>query len=223
MAGMKGFYIGIGVVVVIGGGALLRAGWVGAVLPTDPIDLASIEAGRAFGGYALGDEDAPVQVVEFADFECPACRLLWVLTVPDVKQRLVATGRVRYVFRDFPLDSHRQTRGAHHAAACTDDQGLFWEMHDKLFATQTEWTGPGNAERRFRGYAAEVGVDLAAYDTCMTEGRHRGRIQASVEAGLSVGVSSTPSFLIGGRLFNRGLAYDEIKAIVDSLAPIASQ
>ncbi len=223
MAAMKGFYVGIGAVAVIGAGALVMAGRSGGVLPAGPIDLAAIEAGRAFTGYTVGNEDAPVEVIEFADFECPACRVQWVLTVPDVKQRLVATGRVKFTFRDFPLDSHLQTRAAHHAAACTGDQGLFWQMHDKLFATQNEWTGPGNAERRFRGYAGEVGADLEAYDACMTDGRHRGRIQASIEAGLTMGVSSTPSFVIGDRLFRGGLAYDEIKAIVDSLAPLPIQ
>ena len=134
----------------------------------------------------------------------------------------MSSGRVRLVFRDFPLDMHVNARAAHHAAACVADQGKFWEMHDKLFDTQNQWTGRSNAERRFREYASELGVDIGEYDACMGDGRHRGRIQASIEGGVELGVGSTPSYLIGDRLYS-SLTYDEMKAIVDSLARTDTQ
>ncbi len=170
----------------------------------------------------VGDADAPVEIIEYADFECPACRVLWVLTVQDVKQRLVATGQVRYAFRDFPLSSHVNSRPAHHAAACAAEQGMFQQMHDKLFETQAEWTGRSGAETRFRRYAGDIGVDLGQYEGCMEEGRYRGRIQASMEGGVALGVTGTPSFIIGNRLYG-GISYDQIKAIVDSLTAVANQ
>ena len=222
MAGLKGFYIGIGGVAVVGIGALAMAMARGAALPSGPIELAAIESARGFGGYEIGDADAPVEIVEFADFECPACRQHWVLTMYDVKQRLVSTGQVRLVFRDFPLDMHPNARAAHHAAACVADQGMFWEIHDKLFDTQNEWTRRSGAERKFRGYARELGVDVGEYDACMSEGRFRARIQASFEGGAALGVGSTPSYLLGDRLYG-ALTYDEMKAIVDSLANVAAQ
>ncbi len=222
MAGLKGFYIGIGAVAVVGIGALAMAMAGGAALPSGSIELAAIESARGFGGYEIGDADAPVEIIEFADFECPACRQQWVLTIHDVKQRLVSTGQVRLVFRDFPLDMHQNARAAHHAAACVADQGKFWEMHDKLFDTQNEWTGRTGAERMFRGYARELGVDVGEYDACMSEGRFRGRIQASLEGGVTLGVSATPSYLIGDRLYTR-ITYDGIKAVVDSLVGAATQ
>ena len=223
MAGMKGFYVGLGAIAVFGAGALATAmvrG--GASLPSGPIDISAIEEARGFGGYSVGDPGAPVEIVEFADFECPACRMDWVLVIHDVKQRLVNTGRVRLVFRDFPLNMHINARAAHHSAACVAEQGKFWEMHDRLFETQSEWTGRSGAERMFRGYARDLGVDLDEYDACTREGRFRARIQASVEGAVSLGVGSTPSYLVGDRLYTFQ-SYDQVKAVVDSLAGAATQ
>ena len=224
MAGMKGFYYGLGALAVGGAGVLLVAMSGGAPsLPSGPIDLAAIEAARGWPGYVSGDANAPVEIIEYADFECPGCRTQWVLTMQDVKRRLVATGKARFAFRDFPLSIHVNSMPAHHAAACADEQGLFDEMHDKLFETQPEWAGRSGPEGRFRKYAGEMGVDLAEYDACMGEGRYLGRLRASFDAGVALGVTSTPSVLIGDRLFSGGLSYDGIRAIVDSLTAIASQ
>ena len=221
MAGMKGFYLGVGALAVGGVGVLFLArGGGAAAVPTGPIDMAAIEAARDWGGYVVGDADAPVEIIEYADFECPACRVWLVLTVHDLKRRLVASGRVRFSFRDFPL--HQNSIQAHHAAACADEQGMFEQMHDKLFDTQNEWTGRAGVEGRFHDYAGQIGVDLARYDECMGEGRYRARIQASREGGAEMGVTGTPAVFVGGTKY-AGLAYDQIKAIVDSLAPVGSQ
>ncbi len=220
MAGMKGFYIGLGALAVGGAGALFLVGGGAAAVPTGPIDMAAIAAARDWDGYVLGDADAPVEIIEYADFECPACRGWWVLTGIDLKRRLVASGRVRFSFRDFPL--HQNSLQAHHAAACADEQGMFELMHDKLFDTQNEWTGRAGVESRFYDYAGEIGVDLARYDECMGEGRYRARIQASIENGAEMGVTSTPTVFVGGKEY-AGLTYDRIKAIVDSLAPVDNQ
>lgn len=158
MAGMKGFYIGLGALAVGGAGALFLVGGGAAAVPTGPIDMAAIAAARDWGGYVVGDADAPVEIIEYADFECPACRVWWVLTGIDLKRRLVASGRVRFSFRDFPL--HQNSIQAHHAAACADEQGMFELMHDKLFDTQNEWTGRAAVER---------GLALAGRDDCEFE------------------------------------------------------
>ncbi len=127
---------------------------------------------------------------------------------------------MRFSFRDFPL--HQNSIQAHHAAACADEQGMFEQMHDKLFDMQHEWIEHVGVERRFYGYAQEIGIDLARYDECMGEGRYRARIQASKEGGARMGVTGTPAVFVGGTKYV-GLTYDQIKAIVDSLAPIGSQ
>jgi protein-disulfide isomerase len=224
MAGMKRFYYGFAALAVGGAGILLVAmGRGGATLPSGPINVDAIERARAWPGYEMGDPDAPVEIIEYADFECPGCRTQWVLTIPYVKERLVATGLVRFAFRDFPLSMHKNSRPAHHAAACAAEQGKFQQMHDKLFETQPEWTGRSGAESQFRQYAKEIGLDLEQYDACTAEGRYRARIQASLEGGVDLGVASTPTFVIGNHLYSQGVSYDGIKQLVDSIAATVAQ
>ena len=173
--------------------------------------------------YRMGRPDAPVQMLEFADFECPACANYAVVTGPDVKQRLVETGKLSIQFYDFPLAMHRNTWQAHHAAACANDQGKFWEMHDRIFAGQTEWNAQAtsNPDRVFEGYARELGLNEDTFEQCYDSRRHQGRIAANQQFGERTRVGSTPSFVIGGKLYAGSMPFDEIKRIVDSLAAIA--
>lgn len=218
MAGMKGFYMGLAAIAVIGSGVL----WVtnrraAAVVPVGPIPMDAIASARGFPGYVEGSDDAPVTVIEYADFQCPGCQAAWLLTIQDLKERLVKPGIVKYVFRDFPLEMHNKARQAHHAAACADEQGMFWPMHDQLFGSQNEWSlSAGAPERIFREYAGTVGVNVEEYDACMSEGRYRGRIQAMYEGGIQLGVSSTPTMIVGDQMYS-GLTYDQLKQIVDSM------
>ncbi len=219
MAGMKRFYAGLGAIAVIGGGALwLTSKNAASIVPMGPIPLEAISGAKGFPGHVIGPDSAPVDVIEYADFQCPACQSTWLLTVQDVKERLVKSGQVRYVFRDFPLDIHDKARVAHHAAACADEQGSFWQMHDQLYMSQAQWSAEtGPVERRFRDYADQIGLDVSRYDECMASGRYRARIQASVDEGVELGVTSTPTFILGNQRYS-GMTYDQLKRIVDSLA-----
>jgi protein-disulfide isomerase len=222
MGGMKNFYVVLGVLTV-GGVAVLMFARSGASMPVSAIPAGAIDAERDWPGYVLGSPDAPVEIIEYADFECNACQYWWLMTVKDVKERLVNSGQVRYVFRDFPLEMHPKARFAHHAAACASEQGLFEPMHDQLFGNQRAWAqASGSGENLFREYAETAGVDIADYNACMSEGRYRGRIQASLEAGMELGVGSTPTFQIGGSLY-QGLTFQEVKVVVDSLIAESGQ
>lgn len=216
--GLKTFYIGLGIVAIVGIGALLWARNSGGVALTleqvDPVSL----TGSGFEGYVLGHDSAPVTFVEYADFQCPACAQFAVLTGPDVKRRLVETGRIRWVFRDFPLPAHRNAVPAHHAAACASDQDRFWEMHDMLFFRHGEWALEGRPERRFVEYARAIGLDMPAYEACMNEGTHLGRIQAMRQEGIDQGVSSTPTFVIGDQRVSGAMLYDRIEELVRQAA-----
>jgi protein-disulfide isomerase len=172
----------------------------------------------------MGSDSAPVTVVEYADFECPACAQFAVLTAPDITQRLVATGQVRWVFRDLPLDGHRNSLPAHHAGQCAAEQGRFFEMHDQLYFNHGRWVTEGRPERRFREFARAIGLDLGRYDDCMSSDRYMARLQQARLDAAAAGVSSTPTFDIGGQRISGALLYDDFKRYVDrALAGAAAQ
>lgn len=174
-------------------------------------------------GYLVGKPDAPVTILEFADFECPGCGQFATLTAPDVKSRIVDAGLANFRFLDFPLvDIHGNTMIAHLSAACANDQGKFWEMHDMLFKGQYDWNTQATREPRrvIDKYAEQLGLDMSAYDQCLSSRKHLAQIEANRKAGVARGVGGTPSIVIGDRLYG-GLNYDQIKKIVDSLVALA--
>lgn len=174
--------------------------------------------------WVMGNPNAPVVIAEFADFECPACGDFANVTAPDVKKRLVETGQARLEFYPLPLDIHRNTWDATLAAACAGDQGRFWEMHDRLFQGQFDWNmqATDNPRRVMRKYADELGLDGDRYGQCMKNETHRPRIQASYNYATRLGVGSTPTFVIGGKMYPGSLPYDRIKQLVDEAAKAAT-
>ena len=171
-------------------------------------------------GYVMGSADAPVEIVEFGDFECGACAQFAIVTEPQIRELLVQTGKARFRFFDFPLPMHPNSVPAHMAAACANDQGKFWEMHDQLFQNQHRWNGTvtRNPKGQFESYAKQIGLDMRAWENCYDDERHRARIQASVNQGNQLRVSSTPTFIIGNTMVPGAIGYDRIKAMVDSAA-----
>ena len=215
---MRKFYYLLGVVGVVGAGVI---GWQVMVrktvsIPANVVVTAADTAG--FQGYVLGSDTAPVTIVEFADFQCPACGEFDTVQWPEVYDKLVATGKVRWIYKDWPIDgAHRYARLAMHAAACADDQGKFWPMKARLYAYQYQWSFGSGQYGKFRDYATSVGVDGKAWDVCMQSAKHAGRIQATSEEGARLGVNSTPTFLIAGRLFLGVQGSDQLQHTVDSL------
>lgn len=217
-AGLKRFYLVLAAVAVVGAGALA---WVlrrpsTVSIPANVTIQASDTAG--FRGYVMGDSAAPVEITEFADYQCPFCQTFATLQMPTIRKRLIETGRLRWRFRDFPLQQHPHARTAAHAAACADEQGRFWAMHDRIFEGQAEWAAERDATATFRRYATEVGLDAAKYDACMSAAKYAGRIQASHAEGMRIGVNSTPTLFVGGRLYQGRFDSDAITRLVDSLA-----
>ena len=171
-------------------------------------------------GYTLGNPSAPVEIVEFADFECPACGNYATITEPDVRKRLVETGQARMRFYDFPLPMHKNTWTASHAAACANDQGKFWEMHDRLFAGQYEWGGEAtsNPLKVIKGYAQQLGLNVDTFTSCVENATHQRQIEANQAEGERRGINQTPTFVIGGKVIPGSLPYDELKKYVDEAA-----
>ncbi|MEX2178428.1 MAG: DsbA family protein [Gemmatimonadaceae bacterium] len=174
-------------------------------------------------GHVIGGDSALVEVVEFADFECPACGNFANLTEPDVRARMVNTGLIRFRFMDFPLDIHPNTRTAHMAAWCAGDQGKFWEMHDLIFQNQDRWAT--QVTRRpaafMEALARQAALDMSQYGTCMDTQKFAAQIQANYNEAVTRGIPSTPTFIIGSRQVNGVVSYDELKRYVDEAATAA--
>jgi protein-disulfide isomerase len=217
--GMKRFYVILAAVAVLGLGLL---GYLVAKPATEsiPVNVAVQPSDTAgFQGYVKGSASAPVEIVEFADYQCPFCQTFATLQMPTIDERLIQTGRLRWRYRDFPLAQHQHSRLAAHSAACASEQGKFWEQHQRIYEGQADWAEARDAGDVFRGYAKGLGLDLGRYDTCMSTHKYAGRIQASYEDGVRLGVSSTPTLLVGGRLYRGRFDSDAIRKLVDSLAP----
>jgi protein-disulfide isomerase len=218
--GMKRFYAILAGLAVLGLGALgfllsrPRVSSIPVNVTIQPSDTAG------FRGYLKGSPDAPVEITEYADYQCPFCQTFATLQMPTIEERLIKTGRVRWRYRDFPLQQHQFARLAAHAAACADEQGKYWEMHDRIYEGQSEWAAARDAADHFREYAGAVGLDVGRYDQCMESGKFAGRIQASQEEASRAGVGSTPTLLVGDRLYQGRIDSDAIRRLVDSLAPV---
>lgn len=176
-----------------------------SLVPTPAVfDLEVGAGGEAL--VALGDPQAPVTVVEFTDYQCPFCLRYTQETWPTLKERYVDSGRVYYVLKDFPLTSiHPQAPKAHEAARCAAEMGgneAYWRMHGLLFEGQEAWAGNAEHVAVFKGYAAELGLDQAAFDSCLDSGRFAGAVQASETEGLGLGVNGTPTFFVDGYPFS---------------------
>jgi predicted DsbA family dithiol-disulfide isomerase len=154
-----------------------------------------------------GPVDAPVTVVEFADYQCPYCKR----GHPEVARLLNEYGEnIRYVFRDYPLEFHPRAVPAGIAARCAGDQGKYWEYHNDLMSADGDL---GDADLKAR--AERVGIDMEAFDACRNSGSHDAVVQTAFADGQALGVTGTPSYFINGRMLVGAQPYQELKKIVD--------
>jgi protein-disulfide isomerase len=159
-------------------------------------------------GPSKGPASAPVTIVEFSDFECPFC----VRAEETVKQVMKQyEGKVRLVYRDFPLPNHRNAHKAAEAAHCAGDQAKYWEMHEKLFASHTALGVP-----QLKGYAKELGLDAAKFDRCLDSGEKAKLVDAGKKAGEEAGVTGTPAFFVNGMLLSGAQPVEAFKALIDA-------
>ena len=158
----------------------------------------------------IGDPNAPISIIEFSDFQCPFCARFHIQTLPSILEEYVDQGKVKLIFRDFPIQNiHPNALPASVAAECANEQGKFKEMHDKLFDNQKEWSGleTANAMSLFSQYALEMGLEQEVFDSCLTNGKYIEEIRNDLNDGRTYGVSGTPGFFIG----NDQIGYVELK------------
>lgn len=173
---------------------------------TAPVRRIAVEVGDS---PALGPADAPITIVEFSDYECPFCAR-W---HQQVYKRLMQEyeGKIRFVYRDFPLTSiHANATPAAIAAHCAGEQGAYFPFHDALFSYQYEL-----GREAYLTYAAELGLDSQSFTACLEENRHADKVQASLDYGLSVGVSSTPTFFVNGIAIVGAQPYEVFQQVIE--------
>lgn len=143
--------------------------------------------------YFKGDKNAPITLIEFSDFQCPFCGRHVKNTYPQIEKEYIKTGKVKYMFADYPLGFHKQAPKASEAALCAGDQDKFWEMHDVLFNNQRALQ-PENLSK----YAEQAGVgDMAKFNECLEKETYKETVSENFADGTKLGVRGTPSFFLG--------------------------
>ena len=155
-----------------------------APAPDTPVEM------RLGNAYVLGKADAPVTMVEFTDYECPFCRAFHTASFEELKRKYIDTGKVRYVSRDYPLPFHPQALPAAKVARCAGEQGRFWEMRHALIAN------PLNPET-IAGHSKSLKLDAKRMLECIPDPRIEKAVQADIAEANALGVSGTPTFVIG--------------------------
>jgi len=176
-------------------------------------------------GTAAGDPNAPVLVEVYEDFQCPVCDVYSKTVETQLMSNEIASGKVHYVFRQFPIIDRGAADGESHQSAnaslCAADQGRFWDYHDMLFANQTGENVGDFTNKRLVAFAEALSLDMNAFNTCFNADRFKSTIDTDINAGTIAGVSGTPSVFVDGKEVSPGLlpAYADIqKAINAALA-----
>jgi protein-disulfide isomerase len=227
------FYGALIAIAVIGAGAIL---YLTRNTPAAQNNAAAYDALRqtyANAGppdpYTIGNPKAPVTIEEFADFECPVCGRYATITEPDIRKNIVQAGLAYYKYYDFPLPMHHNTQAASMAAACANEQGKFWEMHDQLFAGQDQWgfgLTPSDGEITdtpkpiFLGFAKAIGLNTAQWEQCFDSKKYQSRINANAGEAVRRNVDATPTFYINSLKVSGTLTYDKMKILIDSAAKL---
>jgi protein-disulfide isomerase len=164
---------------------------------------------------SLGAEDAPVVVVEYADFQCPYCEQFASATGRQLKEDYVEQGQVRFVFRHLAFIGDESTWAAE-ASECANEQGRFWDYHDKLFEEQAGENQGAFGKDNLKRFAAELGLDTEQFDQCFDSGEYRSKVREEVKEAQRRRISSTPSVLVNGQLIQNGSSYQVLQAAVEA-------
>jgi protein-disulfide isomerase len=224
---MTKFYIVLGVIAVIGIGAVGYS--VGSnSFGTPSTELMDIEGlddmallAEVAQGVTLGDPEAPYKVIEFGDYQCPGCGGFALSVKPQIQLALVESGRAQFIFYDFPLTQiHPHAVLAARSARCADDQGKFWEYHETLFRNQSSWASLASAVNTFVGYGEDLGLDPDTFEACVKSDQHTEVVSANHRLGYELGVGGTPTVMVQGYGELRRVAtnsYQGIEAAINAI------
>jgi protein-disulfide isomerase len=199
-------YAIFGLVVVIGliavtvryrNGTAITASKVSVTQAVRPL---TVPAGQTPEGYWYkGQAEAPVIVIEFGDYQCPSCGAAFQQLEPGIDKDYVNTGKIKFVFHNFPLAIHPNAAPTAAAARCAGDQGKYWSMHDLLYARQSEWSDEADITTRLKTYAGELSLDTTAFGTCVDNGKYKQAIQDAITDSTKQGINATPTYLVDGK------------------------
>lgn len=158
-----------------------------------------------------GDKNAPVTIIEFSDFQCPYCGRFYSQTLSQIEEKYIKTGKAKFVYRDFPLSFHQFAQKAAEAAECADEQGRFWEYHDKIFQNQQSLS-----IENLRKWALDLSLDGGKFGSCLDSGRYEEEIKKDFQDGSAAGVTGTPAFFINGILVEGAHPFESFKAVIEA-------
>lgn len=153
----------------------------------------------AAGMHYAGNADSPVKVIEYADFQCPACASFAKTSEAGIFNDYVKTNKIQFVYHEFPLTQHANAEKAAEAARCAGDQNKFWEMHDMLYTKQNEWADDGNPVTRYVGYAGNLGLNTGDFESCVNGGKYTPQVKAAADASAGAQIPATPTFVVNGK------------------------
>lgn len=170
--------------------------------------------------HILGNEDAPVTIIEYSDFQCPACQIYFY-----IMEKVIASSTVpiRLVYRHFPLSQHINAIPSALASEAAGQQGKFWEMYKLLFENQTDWAELNDPSSSFIGYASQIGLNIEKFKTDMASSTLKNKITASADEGTKIGVNSTPTFFINGKVIDNPQGYEAFKTLIETTSQQTSK
>ncbi len=201
--------IGIGIVVSIVSVMALFGIW---KLTSKPSVPATVSIDVTDDDHKVGTASAKITLVEYSDFQCPACRAYH----PMIKQVIEKNkDKILFVYRHFPLQLHKNAQAAAAASEAASDQNQFWQMHDKLFEGQNDWADSDKPNDTFIQYAKDLKLDVEKFKKGMGSDRAKSKIKKDQESGVSFGVNSTPSFFLNGTKLDNPRSVEEFGKLID--------
>lgn len=185
--------------------------------PTEPLppQIVDVENGHL---PIFGDENAKVTIVEFSDFQCPFCKAFVDDTYGQLKKEYMDTGKVKFAYRHYPLTSiHPNAQVAGEASECANEQGKFWEYHDKLFEEQDTWSPQTQTDvtNSLVSYAGELGLNADQFKSCIESEKYKAKVEEDMKAGNQAQVDGTPAFFINGYRLTGAQPFSEFQRVIE--------
>lgn len=199
--------------------------YIGASLAVNSTDKPTGTTPNIDGAPFLGKKDAKVTIVEYSDYECPFCKRYFDQSISQLEKEYINTGKVKFVYKDFPLHSiHPYSLPAANAARCAGAQNKYYEMHNALFEQYDTWTAGSNLKNALSTVAKSIGLNTDTFDSCMTNFTYKDAIEKDYTEGYYLGVRGTPTTFINGKMVTGAngdsagaMDYASLKAEIDKL------